>query len=170
MNGSIQGSVPNEAGGFNALVEATRAKYKQDKQTPFYINVNDGRLIPNTIAVRGHAHPTTGDIVPETRNADYVPYHGDPKASLEERMKWLRTANTAPRRVITSASVTEPERIDLDKMSKEQLENFMLTEFGMRPPKGADVRTLRKMILAANGTPAPEQAKPQVTSTDDAIG
>lgn len=170
MSEYVNAGAPNGAAGFGAVVAATREKFKQDKTTPLVINITDGRLLPNTVAVSGQSDGH-GGFVEGTRDANYVPYHGDPKASLEERMKWLRTANTAPRRVIFSASATEPERIDLDKMSKEQLINFAASEFSMKISAQTDVKTVRKMILAANGAPAPAApAKTEITSTDDAIG
>jgi hypothetical protein len=170
MSGQVSTGAPNEAAGFGAVVAATREKFKQNKDTPLVINVTDGRLLPNTVAVSGQPDGH-GGFIEGTRDPNYVPYHGDPKATLEERMKWLRTANTAPRRVIFSASAVEPERIDLDKMSKEQLINFAASEFSMKISAQVDIKSIRKMILAANGTPAPAAAaKADVTSTDDAIG
>ena len=69
-------------------------KFKQDKRHPFLINVKDGRLFPNVGALR------------DSTNAgakDYRIFTGSPKATHDERMKWLETQGaTLPSRVVDS--------------------------------------------------------------------
>lgn len=144
----------------NALTDAVRKKYAQDKQVPFLIHITDGRLVPNTLATRGDPHAAGG--LATTRDANYVPYHGDPKASTNERLKWLRTANVGPRsRVMNSASDDEVAPVDIGKLTKDQLVSYALAEFGLRLKADADIRTMRKAIMAAAGAPV---------AADEALG
>jgi hypothetical protein len=95
-----------------ALSNATRPK--QDKNIPFLINVDDGRLVPNMPRLR--LHPK------------YRPYHGVLTASQADRMTYLKTEyKNMPRSVIDS---TKTKSFDIGTASREELIAFALSEYG----------------------------------------
>lgn len=102
---------------------------------PFLINISDGRLIPHVKNIAG-LH-------------EYRPYRGDPKASLEDRMRYV-AANLSTRRVINSAAEeAEKEPVDIGKMEKTELIAFAFDEYGLALDPAMDVRTLRKNVMKA---------------------
>jgi len=93
------------------LTEA-RMRGRQDKRTPFLINQDDGRLFPNVPLV--------------AKNPKYRPYHGDPKASLAERMAFLAGHTSSARRRV----VLDPEPFNLSKATADEIVAFAMEEYG----------------------------------------
>ena len=95
-----------------ALSNATRPK--QDRNIPFLINVDDGRLVPNMPRLR--LHPK------------YRPYHGVLTASQADRMTYLKTEyKSMPRSVIDSTRV---KSFDIATATKDEMIAFALSEYG----------------------------------------
>ena len=93
-------------------------KFKQDKRHPFLINVKDGRLFPNVGALRDSTN---------AGSKDYRIFTGSPKATHDERMKWLETQGaTLAARVIDSG---DSEPFDIGKASVDEMVAFAATEY-----------------------------------------
>ena len=130
-------------------IAAARAAKRQSRETPLLINQDDGRLFPNVPLV--------------ARNPKYRPYHGDPNASLQERMRYLKGLAPQRRQVInTRAEALEP--FDIGTADKDALIAFAMDEYGaaLNPAKTLkqlrqEVSALAKLDEEAGGLPgAPE--------------
>lgn len=121
----------------DAKISDARARSAQDKVNPLLINIDDGRLMPNVRRILRH------------KSARYVIYSGDPKASLEERMLWLKSMGRQPgaRRIINTAIDTD-EVVDLGKLSKAELIDLAMAEYQTELPSNIDVKEMRKRVLA----------------------
>lgn len=115
--------------------------YAQDKKIPMLINIHDGRLIANSVAIRGDgtdSHPA---------NTDYRLYTGSLSATLEERMAFISSSIGGSRSRVVDTSVEAPT-FDLGTATKEEIIAFAFTEFGMVLSENTDIRTLRKNVMA----------------------
>jgi hypothetical protein len=111
-----------------ALSNATRPK--QDKNIPFLIHVDDGRLVPNMPLLR--LHPK------------YRPYHGTLTATQAERMTYLKTEyKSTPRAVIDSANT---KAFDIATASREELMAFALAEYGTSLAPTLNAMSMRVQI------------------------
>lgn len=129
------------------------ARNRQDKTVPFCINVKDGRLMPNVKEIREHV--------------DYRPYKGNYKASLDERMAYLRSGGfggAAKRAVVPFAEdappapVVEEEPFDIAKASKEELVAFAFDQWAEVLSVDTHLTTLRSQVAKlakANANPDP---------------
>lgn len=129
-----------------AKLQAARAAHnKQDRKQPYLIHVDHGGLLPNVPNLRKHAKLRV--------------FTGDPKASAEERLRWLHTggASAAP---VVAARAGEP--FVISKATKEELVEFAATEFGTDLSTDTDIRTLRKQVLALA-----EKAQAEAGGADD---
>lgn len=115
-----------------ANARATSRKFGQDKTNPFLINIEDGRLIPNVERIRS------------SRAATYRVYTGDPKATLEERMAYLKSGVGRPGR--TKVVNTQPEEaaFDIGKATKEDLVAFAASEYGLALDSSKSLKVLRE--------------------------
>jgi hypothetical protein len=128
------------------LAAATNALSKQDAKTPFLINIHDGRLFPNIAKLR------KGNTAKFGQN--YRPYHGPAKATLDQRMQYLRSEVGAGARatgpvVIDSEEaefVPPPPPFDISKASKEELITFAATQYGKVIGPDVHFMTARKMV------------------------
>lgn len=129
------------------------ARNRQDKAVPFCINVKDGRLMPNVKEIREHA--------------DYRVYKGNYKASLDERMAYLRSGGFggAPgkRAVVMPAEDVEPvaeqEPFDIAKASKDELVAFAFDQWSEVLDPATHLTTLRSQVVKlakANAQAAPD--------------
>lgn len=92
-------------------------KFKQDKKHPFLIHTKDGRLFPNVGALR--------DDVKAGKN--YRIFTGSPKATHEERMKWLETQGATPGTRVVDSGDAEP--FDIGKASVDEMVAFAAAEY-----------------------------------------
>lgn len=109
------------------LAEARTAN-RQNKAVPFLIR-DDGMLYPNVPLV--------------AKNPRYRPYHGDPKANLQQRLAWLSGEQTPKRRQV----VMEPEPFNLSKANAQEIVSFALEEFGAALDVETPLDTLRKQCF-----------------------
>lgn len=76
---------------------------------------------------------TDGMLCPFTKGAamrpNMRPYHGDPKASKEDRMKWINGAYGTP--APTKIEMQEMGTFDLASADKGELLEFALNEYGV---------------------------------------
>lgn len=119
----------------DAAASAQRAARAQDKRVPFVINVDDGRLIPNTVRTRKHPK--------------YRLYKGDVNATLDERMRYLASSG-----LVQEVGSVE-DAFDIGKATKEELIAFALMEFGKEMDPSMHLATMRskvsQMAKAAQG-------------------
>lgn len=115
------------------------ARGRQDTKTPFCINVKDGRLMPNVPEILAHA--------------DYRPYKGNYKASLDERMAYLRSGGfggAAKRAVVMpvedTVPVAEEEPFDIAKASKDELVAFAFDQYQEVLDPSTHLTTLRSQV------------------------
>jgi hypothetical protein len=122
----------------SANARATSREFGQSRDNPFLINIDDGRLIPNVKRIREH------------RGAKYRVYTGDPKASIDERMAYLKSGLGRPGRrgVVNSAAVVE-EPFDIAKASKEDLVAFAASEYGLALDSAKSLKVLREEFAKA---------------------
>jgi hypothetical protein len=104
-------------------------RYSQDKTNPMCININDGRLMPNVPNVR--------------KNPDYRVYTGDLKASVAERLQYIRTGLGPKRaRVVMDAPKEEPPFV-VATAGKDDLLAFAESEYGYTMNPNKPVEELR---------------------------
>lgn len=128
------------------LAAATNALSKQDAKTPFLINIHDGRLFPNIAKLRKGNTAKFG--------LNYRPYHGPAKATLEQRMQYLRSETSVPGApaapiVIDSETdtyVPPPPPFDIGKASRDELITFAATQYGKVIEPNANIMSARKRV------------------------
>lgn len=116
-----------------AFQKQAAARGQQDPKIKFLIHRDNARLIPNVGKLKNHPK--------------LVPYTGSVKASLEDRLRWLRTGGS--RRVVASAPVEELPPFDVSTATKEELIAFAKEEFGLELNPKAPPHIMRNQILAA---------------------
>jgi hypothetical protein len=114
------------------VVEATGRKYAQDKAVPFVINIKDARLVPNNVLTR--------------ELPDYVLYHGDIKATEEQRKAYLANGHRS-RRVINTAAPAEDEVFDVGTADGMSIVAFALEEYGAVLDPTKKITALRAEVL-----------------------
>jgi hypothetical protein len=105
-------------------------KKKQDRDNPMVINIEDGRLMPNTPRLRAHKQ--------------YRVYSGPLDASVPQRMKWLEGAlKQLPRRVVNSA----PEEVfDIGTATADDLVVFAMENYGATLDPAHPLKKLRTEV------------------------
>lgn len=122
------------------LAEA-RVSNRQNKAVPFLIR-DDGMLYPNVPLV--------------AKNPRYRPYHGDPKATLKQRLDWLAGVQAPQRRKV----VLEPEPFNLSHATAEEIVAFALEEFGAALDPETPLKLLREQCFNLANLPESESAEP----------
>lgn len=102
-----------------------RGQRRQDKRVPLLIR-DDGMLYPNVPLV--------------AKKNNFRPYHGDPKASLEERMAYLQGFGQQRRKVVFE----QPEEaFELGKATADEIVAFAMQEYGAALDPSTPIDTLR---------------------------
>lgn len=109
-------------------------KALQDTKVPFLIHRVNGRLLPNVERLRTHK--------------DMIPYMGNKHASLEERMRYLRTGGQR-RGVVATQAIEAPPPFDVSTATKEDMIAFAADEFGLELNPKAPIHIMRNQIIAA---------------------
>lgn len=104
-----------------------RGKNRQNKAAPWLIRDPDGMLFPNVPLI--------------AKKQNMRPYHGPLDASEEDRKRYLQGL-PSKRRVVVS-EVDEPPPFDLGKCTKDELIEFMETEYGYTLDPAGNLHTLR---------------------------
>lgn len=112
------------------------AEHRKATGTDWLIR-DDGALFPNV--------PTIA------KKPNFRPYHGDPAATLEQRLQYLQGLMQQRRRVIMSEPMDEPEEFDLSKASKEELIAFALDEFEMVIKPDEHLNVVRSIVAELAG-------------------
>jgi hypothetical protein len=90
-----------------------------------------------------------GMLCPFTKGAamrpNMRPYHGDPKANKEDRLKWL--AGTYGSTAVTSIELQEAGSFDIGKANKGELLEFASNEYGVDLDSRKSEDQLRKEIV-----------------------
>jgi len=102
---------------------------RQDRKIPLLIR-DDGMLMPNTALLRSRPR--------------FRLYHGDPKASLEDRMRYLKGLQS--RRKVVMEPVDEP--FNLATADSDTLIQFALDQYGVVLDPSKPAKVLREMVFA----------------------
>lgn len=118
-----------------AKIADARTRARQDKTNPLLISTEDARLLPNIPHIR--------------KNPKYVIYSGNPHATQEERLLYLKSMGRAPgaRRVVNTAVDDDSKPFDVGTATKAEILDFALVEFGQDLDGKTDIRTLRKQVV-----------------------
>lgn len=111
-----------------------RAKKKQDRTNPHVINIEDGRLMPNTPRLR--IHPL------------YRVYTGPKNADVGTRMRWLEGQTRAGTPKLTNSKEAE-DTFDVGTATADELVMFGLEHFGLTLDGKKPLKVLRKEIMDA---------------------
>lgn len=93
---------------------------------------DDGMLYQNT------------KLVAKLKN--FRPYYGDPRATLEERLRWLRGENTKFNRQEVKEEL-DPATFDIGKAAKADLIEFASQEFGVKLDSRKAIAELRQEVF-----------------------
>jgi len=117
-------------------VAAHRSATRQNKQVPWLIR-DDGLIVPNVPLV--------------AKKQNFRPYHGDIKAPLEDRMRYLQNLGSR-RRVINSAVLADEEApFDIAKATKDELISFAQDQFGEILDPALHLNKMRSMVAKLAG-------------------
>lgn len=125
-----------------------RAKKKQDKTNPMVVNIEDGRLMPNTPRLR--AHP------------QYRVYAGPKDADAAGRLRWLDGQSRAGKTKIVN-SMAESDTFDVGTASVDDLIVFAMDNYGLALDPDKPMKTLRKQVMEAA---AKAEKTPDTTGAD----
>ncbi len=130
-----------------ANIAARRSRLRQKKDPPLLIR-DDGLLYPNT------------DL--NAKKARFRPYHGDAKASLDDRMRYLSGLG-AKRAVV----FTPPEPFDVGLADKDALLQFAQDQYGAVLDSSKPLNKLREEVFnLANLPDIPVRQQPSSTVPD----
>lgn len=109
-----------------------RTAKRQDRTNPHVINVNDGRLMPNTQRLRQHK--------------EYRVYTGPSNADLPTRMRWLEGMRRRAPKIIDSSTDAADEPFDIGKATKEDIAVFAMENFGKVFDLSLPLKTMREEL------------------------
>lgn len=124
-------------------IAQARSKQKQLKNPSLLIR-DDGMLYPNTEKMQ--------------KNPRYRPYYGDPKASLDERMRFLQGLGS--KRQVVFSEPQEP--FDIGKADVDALVSFAIEQYGVALDPAKPIATLRQKVFdlaQADAQPADDSTK-----------
>lgn len=108
-----------------------QSRNKQDKKHPMLINIEDGRLVPNVPMLAGRKGDPVNKIPPIMPHPKYRVFTGDPKASKEQRLRWLETSGqSGAMRAVVDSGADAPAAFDVSTASREQLVAFARDQYG----------------------------------------
>lgn len=133
-----------------------RSKKKQDRTNPMVINVEDGRLMPNTPRLR--IHPL------------YRVYTGDIKADLGTRMRWLEGLARSGAPKLTNSKEAE-DTFDVGTATVDDLVMFALEHFGLKLDPKKPMKALRREVMdAAEAAEKADRANGAGETLGDTLG
>jgi hypothetical protein len=124
---------------FEARVADDRGRTRQNKDVPFLIR-DDGLLLPNVPLI--------------AKKANFRPYRGDVKATLAERLEYLKGIPGRRRVINTSAQADEEAPFDIAKATKDELIKFAEEEFGEIVDPATHLSKIRSMVAKLAGVDA----------------
>jgi hypothetical protein len=120
------------------------SRKRQNKAVPFLIR-DDGMLYPNVPLV--------------AKNPRFRPYHGDIRASLEDRMRYLK--GLASRRALVYDEAVAEEPFDLAKATAAEICDFAVEQYGATLDPGKDIKELRSECLQLSQLPPVVMQQPE---------
>jgi hypothetical protein len=112
-----------------------RAKKKQDRTNPMVVNIEDGRLMPNTPRLRVHPQ--------------YRVYGGPRDADAAGRLRWLDGQSRAGKTTKVVNSKEAEDTFDVGTATADDLMIFALENYGLALDPSKPLKVLRKELLAA---------------------
>lgn len=119
-----------------------RSRLRQDKKVPLLIR-DDGMLYPNTKLV--------------AKKQNFRPYHGNPKASLQDRLRYLKGLG-AQRAVVYTEEPEEP--FDIGKADADALVQFAMEQWGAVLDPAKPLKVLRSEVFKLSQLPEVESDLP----------
>ncbi len=134
----------------NLAAANARAKKKQDPKNPMVVNVEDGRLMPNTPRLR--VHPK------------YRVYSGPKDADASGRLRWLDGQSRSGKVAVVN-TMSEQDTFDVGTASADELMIFALENYGLALDPEKPMKTLRKQVMeaAAKAEKTPDTAGVDLT-------
>lgn len=121
----------------NLAASIARAKKKQDVKNPFVVNINNGRLMPNTPRLRVHKDYRVYPVGLEDAK----------KSTTADRLAWIKRSAAmfaAPR--ITN-SMAEQDSFDVGTATADELAVFAMETWGLALDPKKPLKTLRKEVM-----------------------
>lgn len=115
----------------NTEERAAQSRLRQDKRTPFLINEADARLYPNTKLMR--------------QRPGYRLYHGDARASLADRQRYL-LGLTARREVAYDPAADQAPAFDLNTAGLDEILSFATEQYGAVLDPNMPIAKLRRRV------------------------
>lgn len=129
------------------MIAERQARNKQDKKHPYLIHVQDGRLVPNVPMLAGRkADPSKGQHARKP-HPNYRVYTGDPRADLDERMKWLQTQVGSAGLGGRQISLANVEPFDVGTATLDELIEFAQAEYGIPLSKQLGLKAVRNEVI-----------------------
>lgn len=117
-----------------ANLSEARARGRQSRSPALLVNA-EGRLYPNVPLV--------------AKKPEWRPYHGDAKASVQERIDYFHGVANTRRRAV----VMEPEPFNLSKASADEIVAFAMEEFGTPLDGSLPINELRQQCYRLSQLP-----------------
>ncbi len=115
------------------LIDATaRARKKQDPRNPHVVNIEDGRLMPNTPRLRIHPQ--------------YRVYSGPKDADAAGRLKWLDGQKAGPVTRVVNSKEAE-DTFDVGTATADEIVLFATEHFGVILDGTKPMKMLRKELI-----------------------
>lgn len=111
-----------------------RAKKKQDKTNPMVVNIEDGRLMPNTPRLRVHPQ--------------YRVYAGPKDADAAGRLRWLEGQSRGGKTKLVNSKADE-DTFDVGTATADEMVIFALENYGLKLDPKKPLKTLRKELMEA---------------------
>lgn len=115
-------------------IAESRSRLRQDRTVPLLIR-DDGMLYPNTKLV--------------AKNPRFRPYHGDPKANLQDRLRFLQ--GFAGKRDVVFTQPDEP--FDIGQADADALAAFAMEQYGAVLDPAKPIGVLRKQVFDLSQLP-----------------
>ena len=160
------------------MSEARRRANAQDREHPFLINIDDGRLVPNVPRLAGQAANKALGKAFIPPHPKYRVYMGPPKAKLEERMRILMTQGLMARAAVidtnhlagsgnTVSEAEKAEAFNINRAGREELVVFAQENYGVAIDNASgDTHVMklrakvRELARAAGDLPKPGAGDP----------
>ncbi len=121
----------------NLAAANARAKKKQDPKLPFVVNINDGRLMPNTPRLRAHkdyrVYPVNAEQAKQSTTAD--------------RMKWIERSAAMFSTPKVTNSLAEQDSFDVGTANADELAVFAMETWGLALDPKKPLKALRKEVM-----------------------
>lgn len=121
----------------NLAASVTRAKKKQDTKNPFVVNINNGRLMPNTPRLRVHKDYRVYPVSLEDAK----------RSTTADRMAWIKRSAAMFSTPKVTNSLAEQDAFDVGTANADELAVFAMETWGLALDPKKPLKTLRKEVM-----------------------